>query len=98
MLTSKQRAFLRGSAQTVSPIFQVGKGGISEEMIKQLDAALEARELIKITVLENSGYAPKDAADEIAEGTGADVVAVTGFKVVLYRPSRTKKNKIELPK
>lgn len=90
MLSSKQRAYLRALANPITPIFQVGKGGVSDEMCNQLSAALEARELIKITVLENSGYTTRQAAEKIAGATGADVVAQTGFKIVLYRPSQNK--------
>ena len=96
-LTTKQRAALRSMAMTLSAIFQIGKGGISEEMVRQIDAALEARELIKVRVLENSGYTAKEAANEIAEKIGADVVSVIGSRFVLYKESREKK-KIELPK
>ena len=96
MLTSKQRAYLRSLASNYDTIFQIGKGGIFEETVNQLSNALEARELIKIKVLENSGYTAKEAANEVALPLGADVVAVVGNKFVLYRRS-TKKPKIELP-
>ena len=96
MLTSKQRAFLRRQAHTLSPIFQIGKGGISDEMCLQLGNALEARELIKVKNLENSEYFPREAADMIAEKIGADVVGVVGSVIILYRRSE-KKPKIELP-
>ncbi len=87
MLTSKQRAYLRGLAQKLDTIFQVGKGGVSENMCEQISNALEARELIKIRVLENSEYTSKEAANEIAEVVGADVVQVIGTRFVLYRES-----------
>lgn len=90
MLTPKNRNKLRAMATSLDPIFQIGKGGISEETIRQLDAALEARELIKARVLENSGYSAREAAEEIADGTGADVVTVIGTKFVLYRRSEKK--------
>lgn len=96
MITSKQRAYLRSLAQSLDPIFQIGKGGIGEETVNQLSAALEARELIKARVLDNSGFTAKEAADIIAEATEADVVACIGTKFVLYRRSK-KKPKIELP-
>ena len=96
MITSKQRAYLRSLAQSLDPIFQIGKGGIGEETVNQLSAALEARELIKARVLDNSGFSAKEAADIIAEATEADVVACIGTKFVLYRRSK-KKPKIELP-
>ncbi len=97
MLSSKQRAFLRSLANSLEPVFQVGKGGVTEEMCLQISNCLEARELIKLRVLENSGYTAKEAAEEIAGKTGADVVSVVGMRFVLYRPSENKK-KIELPK
>ncbi len=96
MLTSKQRAYLRSLANTLDPVFQIGKGGITEEMCVQIGNCLEARELMKLRVLENSGYAAKDAAEEIAASVDADVVAVIGKRFVLYRKSKTKP-KIELP-
>ena len=91
MLTSKQRAKLRSMGTALDTIFQIGKGGISEEMVKQISNALEARELIKARVLENSEYSAREAADAIAESVGADVVAVTGTRFVLYRESVNKK-------
>ena len=97
MLSSKQRAFLRSLANSLDPVFQVGKGGVTEEMCLQIKNCLEARELIKLRVLENSGYTAKEAAEEIAGKTEADVVSVVGMRFVLYRPSENKK-KIELPK
>ena len=96
MLTSKQRAYLRSLATNYDTIYQIGKCGIGEELTEGLSAALEARELIKVKVLENSGYTAKEAANEIAEKTGADVVSVLGTKFVLYRESE-KKKRIELP-
>ncbi len=97
MLTSKQRAYLRAEANGMSPIFQVGKGGISEEMCLQIGNALEARELIKLRNLDNSDYLPKEAANIIAQQTEADVVSVTGSTFVLYRRSKNKP-RIELPR
>ncbi len=96
MLNSKQRAYLRGLAMKLDPIFQIGKGGIGEETEKQISNALEARELIKARVLDNSGYSAKEAAEELAEKVSADVVTVIGTKFVLYRESE-KKKRIELP-
>ena len=97
MINSKQRAYLRSLAQSLDPIFQIGKGGISEETVNQLSAALEARELIKARVLENSGYTAKEAANEIAEKIDCDVVSCVGSRFVLYKESE-KKKRIELPK
>lgn len=87
MLTSKQRAFLRGEAQDLDPILQVGKAGVSENLLIDADAAVTARELVKGNVLENSPLDAREAADEIAEGLGADVVQVIGRKFVIYRES-----------
>ncbi len=95
MLTSKQRATLRSMAHGYDTIFQIGKGGISEETVKQIANALEARELIKARVLENSGYTAKEAANELAEATGADVVSCVGTKFVLFKRSE-KKPRIEI--
>ena len=95
MLTSKQRAYLRSLSQNLDTIFQIGKGGISEETCLQLANALEARELIKARVLDNSGYTAKEAAAEIAEAIGCDVVSCVGTKFVLYKES-VKKKRIEL--
>ncbi len=91
MLTSKQRAQLRGMANTMETILQIGKGGISEQTIKQIDDALTARELIKIRTLETSPITSREAADAIAEKIGADVVQVIGSKIVLYRESKDNK-------
>ena len=95
MITSKQRAYLRSLAVNLPPIVQIGKGGITENLIKTVDDALEAKELIKLSVLENSEETSRSAADMISEETGADVVAVLGRKIVLYRESK-KHKKIEL--
>ena len=95
MLTSKQRAYLRGLANSESAILQIGKGGIGENLAKTVSDALEARELIKITILENCMESPREAANAIADATGADVVGVIGRKVILYRESVNNK-KIEL--
>ncbi|MBQ9783408.1 MAG: ribosome assembly RNA-binding protein YhbY [Clostridia bacterium] len=95
MLTSKQRAYLRGLANGIPAIMQIGKGGISENLAKTVSDALEARELIKLTVLENSMETPRAMADAIAEAVNADVVGVVGRKVILYRESVNNK-KIEL--
>ena len=85
MLTSKQRAVLRGMANSMDTIFQVGKGGISDTLVAQTDDALRARELIKLRVLENSLYSAREAAQELAQATGADIVQVIGTRFVLYR-------------
>ena len=85
MLTSKQRAYLRGIAQSYETIFQVGKGGINENLVNQVNDALRKRELIKLRVLENSEYTAREAADELAELTKSDVVQVIGSRFVLFK-------------
>lgn len=96
-MTSKQRAYLRSLASQIDTIFQIGKGGISEEMCKQISNALDARELIKLRVLDNAEYMPREAAEEIAEAVDAEVVTVIGTKFVLFRVSSKEKNrKIDL--
>ena len=85
MLNSKQRAVLRGIASNYETIFQIGKGGISETLISQVDDALRKRELIKLRVLDNSMYTAREAAEEIASKTGADVVQVIGSRFVLFK-------------
>ena len=95
MLTSKQRAYLRGLATNEPTIMQIGKGGIGDSLIKTVSDALEARELIKLSVLENCEYTTREAADALADATDSDVVGVIGRKVILYRESVNHK-KIEL--
>lgn len=96
-MTSKQRAYLKGLAMKIEPIFQIGKGRITPELTEAIREALEARELIKISVLNNCLEDPKELATVLSERTGAAVVQVIGKKIVLYKESKTKK-KIELPK
>ena len=91
MLNSRQSAQLRGIANTYETIFQVGKSGIGDQLIKQVDEALEARELIKLRVLETSPLTAREAADKIADGVGADVVQVIGYRFILYRESKNNK-------
>ena len=95
MITSKQRAYLRSLSQKLDTIFQIGKGGITEETCNQISNALEARELIKARVLDNSGYTAREAAEFIAEAISCDVVSCVGTKFVLYRESK-KKKRIEI--
>lgn len=95
-MTSKQRAYLRGLASKIDAIFQIGKNGLNENLIKQLNDALEARELIKITVLENSPDTVKEAAEEIASNINAEVIQVMGNKITLFRQKK-KDSRIELP-
>lgn len=95
-MTSKQRAYLKSLAGTMSPIFQIGKGGISPEMTEAVKDALEARELIKINILKNCFEEPKELANTLAERTQSQVVQVIGRKIILYRESKDHK-KIMLP-
>ncbi len=99
-LTSKQRAQLRGLANGIDTIVHVGKDGLGENLIKQANDALEARELIKGKVLENSEHSPREAAEALAKATRSEVVQVIGTKFVLYRQShnKDKKDKIVLVK
>lgn len=97
MLNSKQRAYLRGLSNKIDSIFQIGKGGVSPELIEAIDEALEARELIKCTVLNNCMEDIKYIASAISERTKSDVVQVIGKKVVIYRQSK-ERPVIELPK
>lgn len=96
MLTGKQRSYLRALANDIEPIFQLGKGGISDNFIKQVNDALEARELVKINVLKNAEVSAREACDEIARLSGAEPVQVIGNKFVLYKESKNNKV-IELP-
>ena len=97
MLNSKQRAYLMKMASSISPIFQIGKSSLTSVIIEAVDAALEKRELIKISVLKNCADDPKELSEMIAERTRSQVVQVIGKKIVLFRVSK-KKPVIELPK
>lgn len=91
MLNSKQRAQLRGLANSIETIFQIGKSGINDQLIRQVDETLEVRELIKLRVLETSPQSVREVADTVAAETGADVVQVIGSRFVLYRESKEHK-------
>ena len=96
MLDSKQRANLRSRASALDPVFFVGKSGVTDELVNQLENVLNARELIKIGVQESCEYSAREAADEIAPKLDAEVVAVIGRKFVLFRRSKDpKKRKID---
>ena len=99
-LTSKQRAQLRGLANRIDTILQVGKDGLKENLVKQADGALEARELIKGRVLESAMLTPRETAEALASATRSEVVQVIGTKFVLYRQShkKDKKDRIVLVK
>lgn len=93
-MTGKERAAFRAQANHLEPLFQVGKGGMSDALIKQTDDALKARELIKVKVLlESSPITPRETADELAKATGAEVIQVIGGVIVLYRESPELKEK-----
>jgi len=94
-MNSKDRAYLRGLANTIEPIFQIGKSGISDNLIKQVDDALEARELIKLTVLETSPMDAQTLSIKLAESTNSTVVQVMGRKITLYR-RKLKDSKINI--
>ena len=87
MLTGKQKRVLRSKAHHLNPIFQVGKGGVNENMIKQISEALEVRELIKISVLQNCEEDRDDVAKAVSKGAGAELVQIIGNIIVLYKES-----------
>ena len=97
-MTSKQRAYLKSLAMTMDPIFQIGKASLTPENTKAIVEALEARELIKISVLQNCMDDPKELAQMVAERTKSQVVQVIGKKIVLYKEGKENKKKIMLPK
>src|ERR1035437_5694606 len=90
MINSKQRAFLRGMANGIETIQQVGKSGINENLIRQVEEALTARELIKLRVLETSPDSAREAAQKLAECTAADIVQVIGSRIVLFKQNEKK--------
>lgn len=97
-MTSKQRSYLKGIAMTTDPIFQIGKASVTPEMTAAIAEALEARELVKITVLKNCLDDGRSIAEVLAERTHSEVVQVIGRKIVLYKPAKDeKKRKIVLP-
>lgn len=96
-MTSKQRAYLKSLAMTMDPILQLGKSGLTPENTASVDEALEARELIKINVLQNCFEDAREMAETLAERTNSQVVQVIGKKIVLYREGKGNKKKIELP-
>jgi len=99
MLTSKQRAYLRGLANRLDATHQVGKGGVSPELVAAIDEALEKRELVKISVLQNAELGAAHAAETLGGRTRSQVVQTIGGKFVLYRQAKDEKHRrIELPK
>jgi RNA-binding protein len=97
MLTGKQKRFLRSQAHHLNPIFQVGKGGVNENMVKQINDALEARELIKVSVLQNCEEDKSEVAEQLVMGTKAELVQMIGNTIILYKES-AKNKQIVLPK
>lgn len=98
-MTSKQRAFLKSIAMTTDPIFQIGKASLTPEFTQAIGEALEKRELIKISVLQNCMDDPREMAEILAERTHSEVVQVIGKKIVLYKPAKEEKNRhIILPR
>ena len=96
-MTTKQRAYLKSLAMKIEPIFQIGKSIMSPGLTEAVSEALEARELIKISVLNNCGDDPRELAEIIAGRTRSQVVQVIGKKIVLYREGKDDKKKIILP-
>ena len=96
-MTSKQRAYLKGLAMNINPIFQVGKSSLTPEFVAAISEAFNTKELIKIAVLKNCFDDPNEIAQVVAERTRSQVVQVIGKKIVLYKPDK-KNHKIELPK
>ncbi len=96
MLSGKQKRFLRKQAHNIKPILQVGKGGVNANLIKQAEDALEARELIKISILQNNFGDKNATAEEIASGAGAEIVQIIGSTIILYKESKENKE-IVLP-
>ena len=97
-MTTKQRAYLKGLAMNLDPIFQIGKISMTPEVTKAIQEALHAIELIKVSVLKNCADDPRALAEVIAERTHSQVVQVIGKKIVLYKEGKDKHKKIELPK
>lgn len=96
-MTTKQRAYLKSLAMTMDPVFQVGKNSMTPEFTRAISESLEARELLKISVLKNCADDPKELAEMLAERTHSQVVQVIGKKIVLYKEGKDKNKKIQLP-
>lgn len=94
-MTSRQRSYLRGLANTMDPIFQIGKAGVEANFVRQVCEALEVRELIKIKVLENSGLDTREACDTLCTAAGCEGIQVIGSKFVVYKKSENN-SKIQL--
>ncbi|QOY36219.1 ribosome assembly RNA-binding protein YhbY [Anaerobacillus isosaccharinicus] len=96
MLTGKQKRFLRSQAHHLNPIFQVGKGCVNENMVKQISEALEARELIKVGILQSCEMDKDEVAIQLAKGTKSEIVQIIGSTIVLYKES-TENKSLQLP-
>lgn len=96
MLTGKQKRFLRSKAHHLNPIFQVGKGGVNDNLIKQIGETLEVRELLKVSVLQNCDEDRNDVATQLSKGARAELVQIIGNTIVLYKESRENKQ-LQLP-
>ena len=96
MLTGKQKRYLRSLAHNIDPTFQIGKGGINENMIQQISETLEKRELIKIHILQNNFDDKNDLAQTLSQATNSEVVQVIGSMIIIYRESQENKE-ISLP-
>ncbi|KPL58637.1 ribosome assembly RNA-binding protein YhbY [Rossellomorea vietnamensis] len=94
MLTGKQKRFLRSEAHHLNPVFQVGKGGVNDNMIKTVGEAIETRELMKISILQNCDMDKSEVAQELSEGVGAEIVQIIGNTIVLYKESKENKQLI----
>jgi RNA-binding protein len=97
MLTGKQKRFLRAEAHHLNPIFQVGKGGVNENMIQQISDVLEVRELIKVSILQNCEEDRDSVAEALSKGAKAELVQVIGNTIVLYKESKENKQ-LKLPR
>lgn len=97
MITTKQRAYLRGLANRIPALYQVGKGGVNQNFIDMINDALEKNELIKVTVLENSGESAREICHQVIDATNSDPVQVIGNKFIIYRASKEEPT-IVLPK
>ncbi|MCL6456689.1 MAG: ribosome assembly RNA-binding protein YhbY [Gorillibacterium sp.] len=91
MLSNKQKRYLRSLAHHLTPIFQVGKGGVNEHLIRHIVEAIDTRELMKVSILNNNSDEPNDIANELAEGAQAELVQVIGRTIVLYKESKDHK-------
>ncbi|WP_068674385.1 ribosome assembly RNA-binding protein YhbY [Oceanobacillus sp. Castelsardo] len=96
MLTGKQKRFLRSEAHHLKPIFQVGKDGVNDNMIAQISEALEKREILKVSILQNCMEDKNTVATQLVEGTDSELVQIIGNNIVLYKESKENK-RLELP-